>query len=176
MLRAHKPLLLTLGAAVLLFALVLWRYGRDGNEAPAARAPSEMVSGKADVHVAERVAPAQEIAAKGSAPVATRQDVARWIAESEGADAGKRAAAIAALGGAPRADALPTLRRIIINGEPLVDRPLALRSLRDLALSQGDSDGAIRDAVREVIYHGDDQSPTADVQEVLDTIEESQLR
>ncbi len=104
------------------------------------------------------------------------ETVAKWIADSNGGDAAKRAAAIAALAGAPRADALPVLGRILTNGEPQVDRPLALRSLRDLAVSQGDADGAIRDAVRQAIYHGDDHTDTNAVQEVLDIIEESELR
>jgi hypothetical protein len=101
---------------------------------------------------------------------------AKLIADSASGDAGKRAAAITALAEAPRADALPVLARLLTDGEPQVDRPLALRSLRDLALTQGDADGAIRDAVRHAIYHGDDQTRIDDVQEVLDTIEESQLR
>ena len=66
------------------------------------------------------------------------------------------------------------LARLLTDGEPLVDRPLALQSLRDLALNQGDADGAIRDAVRHVIYHGDDFTESEDAQEVLDIIEESQ--
>ena len=70
----------------------------------------------------------------------------------------------------------PCWAGILTDGEPQVDRPLALRSLRDLALNQGDADGAIRDAVRHAIYHGDDQTNVDDVQEVLDIIEESQQR
>jgi hypothetical protein len=102
--------------------------------------------------------------------------VAQLIADSASGDAGKRAAAIAALADAPRAEALPVLGRILTDGEPQIDRPLALRSLRDLALNQGDDDGAIRDAVRQAIYHGDDLTKVDDVQEVLDIIEESQQR
>jgi len=102
--------------------------------------------------------------------------VAQLIADSASGDAGKRATAIAALAAAPRAEALPVLGRILTDGEPQIDRPLALRSLRDLALNQGDADGAIRDAVRNAIYHGDDYTKVDDVQEVLDIIEESQQR
>lgn len=100
--------------------------------------------------------------------------VEQWIADTTSGDAAKRAAAIAALAEAPRAKALPVLGRLLTDGEPQVDRPLALRSLRDLALNQGDDDGAIRDAVRHAIYHGDDFTKVDDVQEVLDIIEESQ--
>ena len=55
------------------------------------------------------------------------------------------------------------LARLLTDGEPQVDRPLALRSLRDLALNQGDADSAIRDAVRHAIYHGDDQTQKDEV-------------
>ena len=99
--------------------------------------------------------------------------VEQWIAETASGDAATRAAAITALAEAPRAQALPVLGRILTDGEPQVDRPLALRSLRDLALNQGDDDGAIRDAVRHAIYHGDDFTKADDAQEVLDIIEES---
>ena len=113
----------------------------------------------------------------GPAPApstASPQIVEQWIADTASGDAAKRAAAIAALAEAPRAEALPVLGRILTDGEPQVDRPLALRSLRDLALNQGDDDGAIRDAVRQAIYHGDDLTRVDDAQEVLDIIEESQ--
>jgi hypothetical protein len=98
---------------------------------------------------------------------------AQWIADTASGDAATRAAAIEALSAAPRVEALPVLARILMDGEPQVDRVLALRSLRDLALNQGDADGAIRDAIRHAIYHGDDQTRAEDVQEALDTIEES---
>jgi hypothetical protein len=109
-------------------------------------------------------------------PAMTPVQVSQMIADSMGGDAGKRAEAIAGLANAPRAEAVPVLRRILTDGEPQVDRPLALRSLRDLALSQGDDDGAIRDAVRNSIYHGDDFTKTDDAQEVLDIIEESRQK
>jgi hypothetical protein len=109
-------------------------------------------------------------------PQTSAQAVTRWIEDANGSDAGKRASAIAALATAPRADALPVLRRLLTDGEPEVDRRLALRSLRDLALNQGDADGRVRDAVRHAIYHGDDQTPADEAQEVLDVIEESERK
>lgn len=114
------------------------------------------------------------LASTPAASPASPKTVQQWIADTASGDAGKRAAAIAALAEAPRAEALPVLGRILTDGEPLVDRPLALRSLRDLALNQGDDDRAIRDAVRHAIYHGDDFTRVDDAQEVLDIIEESQ--
>src|SRR5204862_6278473 len=81
-----------------------------------------------------------------------------------------RLAAIERLSQAPRDQALPLLRRVLLNGEPGTDRPAALRRLRELALAQGDGDQRIRDAMREVIYHGDDEAFAADAQETLDII------
>jgi hypothetical protein len=104
------------------------------------------------------------------------QDVERWTTEASGGDAGKRAAAITALAQAPVAQALPILRRVLMNGEPSADRPLALQSLRDLALNHGDPQSAIRNAIREAIYHGDDQTMAADAQEALDVIEEGLMK
>jgi hypothetical protein len=51
-----------------------------------------------------------------------------------------------------------------------------LNSLRELALAQGDADGAIRGAIREVIYHGDDESLMAGAQDALDVVEESEMK
>ena len=125
-----------------------------------------------------RPSKAPVVPAVASAPLAgspapvTDEDVTRWSADAAGGDAGKRAAAITALAQAPVAQALPVLRRVLMNGEPSVDRPLALQSLRDLALNRGDPESAIRNAIREAIYHGDDQTMGADAQEALDVIEE----
>jgi hypothetical protein len=104
--------------------------------------------------------------------------VARLIEEAQGGDAGKRAVAIAALAQAPRDQALPALHRIVTNGEPLVDKPAALNSLRELALGQGDQDGKVREALREVLYHDDGQNPPLQLaaQEALDVVEESEMR
>ena len=104
----------------------------------------------------------------------TAEAVSQWITDTMSGDAAKRATAIAALAEAPKAQAVPVLRRLLTDAEPQVDRALALRSLRDLALNQGDADGTIREAVRNAIYHGDDLTKTDDVQEVLDIIEESE--
>lgn len=121
-----------------------------------------------------KVAPAQPVVQ--TAPQITADDVARWTADVSSGDAGKRAVAIAALANAPVPQALPVLRRVLMGGEPTVDRPLALRSLRDLALNNGDPNSSIRNTIREAIYHGDDQTMTADAQEALDVVEESLLK
>lgn len=106
----------------------------------------------------------------------TADDVARWTRDASGGDADKRAAAIRALANAPVEQALPVLRHVLMNGEPGMDRPAALQSLRDLALNQGDPNSAIRNVIREAIYHGDDQTKTSEAQEALDVIEESELK
>lgn len=111
-----------------------------------------------------------EFATPANAPRST----AKLISDTASGDAATRAAAITALAEAPRAEALPVLGRILTDGEPEIDRPLALRSLRDLALNQGDADGAIREAVRHAIYHGDDFTKADALQEALEVIEESQ--
>jgi len=100
--------------------------------------------------------------------------VAKLVVDAVSGDAATRAAAITALAEAPRAEAVPVLGQILTDGEPEVDRPLALRSLRDLALNQGDTDGAIREAIRHAMYHGDDFTKPDALQEALEMIEESQ--
>lgn len=105
----------------------------------------------------------------------TEAQVATWIAEASGADPGRRVAAINALANAPRTRALPVLRQVLVSGEH-VDRPLALNSLRELALGQGDADGGIRQVIREAIYHGDDETLAASAQDALDVVEESEMK
>ena len=85
-----------------------------------------------------------------------------------------RVAAIERLAKAPREQALPLLKRALLNGDPAVDRPAALAGLRELALAQGDGDERIRDAVRAVIYHGGDDAFAVDAQETLDAIAASE--
>jgi hypothetical protein len=114
---------------------------------------------------------------EADAPVAAAE-VPRLIEEANGADAAKRALAIAALARAPRDQALPALHHIVTNGEPQVDRPAALNSLRELALNQGDKDGKVREAIREVIYHDDGSNPqlASAAQDALDVVEESEMK
>jgi hypothetical protein len=119
--------------------------------------------------MADEAAPADEPA------VLSADETARAITQTESGDATTRATGILALASAPKAEAVPTLRRVLEGGEPSVDRPLALRSLRDLALYQGDDDGTIRGVVRETIYHGDDDALIEGARLALEIIEESEL-
>lgn len=157
--------LLLVGLAVAVGAVVLLKNREDSPQLP--------------VTEVANTAPAATVPVVDSAPDAATPAAAtvpQLIADATGGDAAKRAAAITALAAAPRAQAVPVLRRILTDGEPQVDRTLALRSLRDLALNQGDADGIVREAVRNAIYHGDDQMKMDEVQEVLDIIEESEQR
>jgi hypothetical protein len=155
-------------------AVLGWQFLQRPQEAPTAEvgAPARSV---AAVHAG---APAPDESLTTAAPVAQgpteAEQVTRWIVDTGSTDANARSAAIAALARGPREQVLPVLRRVLLNGEPTVDRPLALRSLRDLALAQGDADSAIREALREVIYHGDDESFTANAQDALDAVEQSE--
>lgn len=98
-------------------------------------------------------------------------NIARWIADTQSTDAKTRAAAIVALAEAPKAEAVPALKRVLKAGEPQLDRQIAVRSLHVLALQQDDDDGAIRDVLRDAVYHGDDEGVTQSAQAVLEDIE-----
>ncbi|MEJ0087492.1 MAG: hypothetical protein WDO72_17595 [Pseudomonadota bacterium] len=138
-----------------------------------AQIPAETTAGIVQPPAVSAPVAVPAIAVETKAPAAvTPDDVASWTTDATGGDADKRAAAITALSRAPVEQALPILRRVLMNGEAAVDRPLALQSLRDLALNQGDPQSAIRNTIREAIYHGDDLTMAGDAQEALDVIEE----
>jgi hypothetical protein len=138
------------------------------NSPPSQTAPATTASPGTPLQ--EKASPIVETAAT---PVAA--SVEQMIADANGADAARRAAAISALARAPRAQAVPVLQQLLRSG-PSEDRPLALKSLQQLALEQGDADGAVRAAIREVIYHGNDETLMAAAQDTLDVVEESELR
>ena len=167
-----RPSYLFTFAAFAVFGFAYWKYEA---ETPAAVGEAAAVQPR-DPPAQAAASPVPYVSAPEAAAPVSAEDVERWILESNGGDAAKRAAAITALAQAPVAQALPVLRRVLMNGEPAVDRPLALQSLRDLALNHGDPESAIRNAIREAIYHGDDQTMAADAQEALDVIEESLLK
>lgn len=116
---------------------------------------------------ANNASPSQ--AATSPVPVSPER-LARLSADATGQDARARAAAIVALGSAPKADAAPVLEKVLSVADD-ADRPLALRSLRTLAQKQGDSDDRIRSVVRKVLYHESDETFTQAAQATLDDIE-----
>ena len=157
-------------AALAVVGYASWQYQTDGAApAGAPTAPATRTLLPPATAVSAPLAAGEERRLSGP-------EVERLTLAATGGDASKRATAITALAQAPVEQALPVLRRVLMNGEPTVDRPLALQSLRDLALSNGDPQSAIRNAIREAIYHGDDQTMAADAQEALDVIEESLLK
>ncbi|MEJ0037482.1 MAG: HEAT repeat domain-containing protein [Gammaproteobacteria bacterium] len=85
-------------------------------------------------------------------------------------DALKAESAIETLARMPKERAVPVLRQIVTSGDEKV-RVLALHALRTLALNQGDADGAVRNVVREAIYHGDNEDVTHKAQAVLADVE-----
>lgn len=104
-------------------------------------------------------------------PETNPANIARWIADTQSTDPKTRAAAIAALAEAPKAEAVPALKRVLTVGDPQVDRQIAVRSLHVLALQQDDDDGAIRNVLRDAVYHGDDEGVTDSARAVLEDIE-----
>lgn len=104
------------------------------------------------------------------APIVTPENVATWVAQADGNDAARRAAAIESLASAPKADAVPALERVLKVADD-GDRPRALRSLRTLAQREGDADDRIRTVVRNIVFHADDEATTQAAQAMLDDIE-----
>jgi hypothetical protein len=106
----------------------------------------------------------------GSPATVSAERLARLSADATGQDPRARAAAIVALGSAPKADAAPVLEQVLSVADDS-DRPLALRSLRALAQNQGDADDRIRSVVRKVLYHESDETLTQEAQATLEGIE-----
>lgn len=107
----------------------------------------------------------------GSAETVSYEDmVGQWVADAFDTDPSKRAKAITALATAPKSQAVPVLQKVLNMGET-ADRPLALYSLRTIALQQGDVDGGIRDVFRQAIYDGRYEAITPDAQTALDDVE-----
>ena len=154
---------------VLVFAIV-WYFLRDPGESAPARPPAMQAAS------APPATPAGEPQSTLSATAPAAVPFETLAADTNSADAQRRAAAITALATAPRAQAVPVLSNVLINGEPTMDRPLALRALRELALAQGDADGAVRAAFRELIYHGDNEALMPATQEALDAVEAAEAR
>lgn len=154
------------GAAV----VGVWCF-RESPESPAGK---QTVAAPAMVATANSPVPTTTSAlAPEAAP--TPNEVAHWLEDLHSADPAKRDAAITALATAPREQALPALRGVLTSGE-INDRPQAINSLRELALAQGDADGRVREIIREVIYHGDDETLATQAQDALDVVEESEMK
>jgi hypothetical protein len=117
------------------------------------------------------VAAPDEAAAAAAAPD-PKEALPQLLANATSEDAEVRAGAITALANAPKDAALPVLKRVLTRGEPEVDRPLALSSLRTLALLQGDADGRIRDTLRQTVSHADSEQLATSAQLVVDELDQ----
>jgi HEAT repeat protein len=134
--------------------------------------PARATAPETTATAATETASASSAAAEGTKPQAARPDtVEQWIKDTEDSDAKIRAAAIAKLANAPKAQALPALKNVLDTGEPDVDRHIALRSLHALALRDGDGNGQVRDVMRRAIYHSDNDGVTQTAQSLLDDVE-----
>jgi HEAT repeat protein len=143
------------------------------------REPADVPAAGKEIVLPATAAPTTVITPTASTPVPEAtpapDQVASWLQDLNSADAAKRDAAITALATAPREQALPALRNVLTSGEH-VDRPQAINSLRELALGQGDADGRVREIIREVIYHGDDEALATQAQDALDVVEEAEMK
>ncbi len=166
----NRTALVIAGSLVLAGGIVYAWSARGTDDAHAKPpAPSPVTAAKA-VHAAP--APlASPAAAPPQAPPPSVEQMAAWVADTQSEDPQRRASAIAALARAPRAMAVPALRQVLTTGETSVDRPLALKSLSQLALEQGDDDGSVRNVIREDIYHGDGAELGTLAQSMLDDVE-----
>jgi HEAT repeat protein len=144
----------------------------SSNSTPAGDAPH--ASRAVNPPIEDRATPASDetVTAVASAEPASAETLAQWILNTRSTDEDKRAAAIVALGQAPKAEAVPALQRVLENGAHERDRQIALRSLHTLAIRQGDDDQRIRDAFRSVIHHGDDEGVSQSAQAFLEDFEE----
>lgn len=161
----------TFAVAAALGGLAYVQASRDDKEQPAI--PAATVPHVAAPAVSQpEQAPAQlSTTPQPTTPQTTTDDVARWVADTQSSDAKTRAVAIEALANAPKAQAIPALKRVLESGEPQVDRQIALRSLHMLALNDGDKTGAIRDTIRHAMYHSEDEGVTQSAQAFLEDIE-----
>jgi len=160
---------LALIAAVLPVAGVLvWSYSRNAREQTAQSTPSYSAVSNA---LATQPEPAAVVSASSSAESATSaSSIDQLIADATSSDPAARAAAIVALGNAPKQRVLPVLQSLASGGE-IADRQSALKSLTKIAIEQGDSDRLIRDAIRQVISHGEDETVTQSAQAALEAVE-----
>jgi hypothetical protein len=171
-----KPVYWVLAAALGVAFAGAWTYLQQRDEdAPAEVARPGVPAGAMSPAAVPTDSTPMSVPATAVTPTAD-ESVARWTADVDSTDAAKRSAAIVALAQAPRTRALPVLRRVVLNGEPAIDRPLALKSLRDLAISQGDADNGVRQVMREVLYHGDDEPLAVSAQETLDAVEQAEQK
>lgn len=133
---------------------------------PQAAIPSPRKDEVASVVPASSTPEALPVAKEIAAP----DSVSTLVAQATGTDAAKRAAAIAALGTAPKEQALPVLAQLLDTAGDS-DLALALSSLSTLARKQGDEDNRVRSVLRRVVSHSSDETVVQAAQQTLDEID-----
>ena len=166
-----QPTVITVTLAVVaaLGSLAYVHVSRDDKQSAAI--PTATVAPRPQVEAPAESLPEEASAQPSTTQTTTTEDIARWVADTQSNDAKTRAVAIEALAKAPKAQAIPALKRVLESGEPQVDRQIALRSLHVLALNDGDNNGAIRDTIRHAMYHSEDEGVTQSAQAFLEDIE-----
>lgn len=137
---------------------------------PAQGTTTEPSASNADANAAASSSSVTETAAAASTP-GRPDNVEQWIQDTRDSDPKIRAAAIAKLANAPKAQALPVLKDVLDSGDPEIDRHIALNSLHTIALRDGDESGQVRDVMRRAIYHSDNDDVTQTAQSLLDDVE-----
>jgi hypothetical protein len=169
-----KPIYWIIAIVLGAGGVAAWQYSQQvGEAAPVADTPPAAMTPSVNAAIPSAVSTTLAVAtptAAGQPQATPASEVTQWIRDTQNTDADARAAAITALAVAPRDRSLPVLERLVMNADP-ADRPLALKSLQQLALEQGDTDNRIRSAIRDVIYHGDDEQLAAGAQAALDSVE-----
>jgi len=173
-----RPLRSTKTLAALLLAgcasIAFYTLARNDHEFVATTPSPQVTRQPVDARPATPsiIPPAESTPAIDSTPTETPATVPleKLIKDATEGDADARADAIFALASVPAAQGVPVLHGIIVSGD-IVNGHLALDSLRTIALSQGDPDGAIRNSVRFAVYHGASDTITESAREVLDELE-----
>jgi HEAT repeat protein len=177
-----------LGMAAAVGGLVHVQSTRQTADAPAVLAASTAPTAESSaVETSRPNAPARSLNAIAAPETATTasndgnttvtnetaapRTVEQWIKDTQDSDPKTRAAAIAKLANAPKAQALPALKTVLETGEPDIDRQVALNSLHTLALRDGDKNGQVRDVMRGAIYHNDNDGVMQTAQSLLDDLE-----
>lgn len=153
-------------AGISVALLSLDRHNEMGEPASSAVVPATQPTTLAEPpEAAEIHAPAPPAASNDVRTVDMLQ------ADTQSPDARTRADAIAELSRSSDPRAIAALRRVLDDGDPQMDQPLALQSLQKLAMDRGDDDGAIRETLRHTIHHATDESVIQSAQLLLEDLD-----
>ena len=146
----------------------------DKQPLPSIALPATEANERSDAEIASTKPIAADTSSRSisaTQPTAATASIDGLAIDARSDDPTKRSSAIIALASAPKAQALPILKRAVDMSSPEGDRQLALRSLYTLAVEQGDDDGRIRDTLRTAIYHSDDEGVSQSAQAYLEDLD-----